>query len=186
MGIDRIDVLHIHDPEQDYPTSSTDALRALAELRGRGTIGAVSLGVNHADVAARFLRDTGADGPDVVLLAGRYTLLDQSGAEELLPLCEKLGVAVLAAGVFQGGVLAEGAPHGQELPADLVRRIDRLREVCGRWDVPLLAAAVQFPLAHPAVPAVVVGARSPQEITEVAGWMDHEIPAAFWRELERH
>jgi D-threo-aldose 1-dehydrogenase len=187
MGIDRIDVLHIHDPELDYATSSTEALRALAELRGRGTIGAVSLGVNHADIAARFLRETGAEGPDCILLAGRYTLLDQSGADELLPLCEKLGVAVLAAGVFQGGVLAAGAPPGPErLPTELVRRIDRLRQVCRRYDVPLLAAAVQFPLAHPAVPAVVVGARSPQEITEVAGWMDHEIPAAFWQALERH
>jgi D-threo-aldose 1-dehydrogenase len=187
MGIDRIDVLHIHDPELDYPTASTEALRALAELRGRGTIQAVSLGVNHADVAARFLRETGTDGPDCILLAGRYTLLDQSGADELLPLCEKLGVAVLAAGVFQGGVLAEGAPHGRErLPSAVVRRIELLRELSRRYDVPLLAAAVQFPLAHPAVPAVVVGARSPQEITEVAAWMDHEIPSAFWQALDRH
>ncbi|MGW1343945.1 aldo/keto reductase [Kribbella sp. NPDC002412] len=187
MGIDRIDILHIHDPDLDYATASTDAMRALAELRGRGTIRAISLGVNHADVAARFLRDTGAKGPDCILLAGRYTLLDQSGAEELLPLCEKLGVAVLAAGVFQGGVLAEGAPHGQQpLPKALVRRIERLRELSRRHDVPLLAAAVQFPLSHPAVPAVVVGARNPQEITEVAAWLDHEIPTKFWTELERH
>ncbi|TDD27057.1 aldo/keto reductase [Kribbella turkmenica] len=186
IGIDRIDILHIHDPDLDYPTASTEALKALAELRGRGTIRAVSLGVNHADVAARFLRDTGPAGPDCILLAGRYTVLDQSGAGELLPLCEELGVAVLAAGVFQGGVLAEGAPHGYErLPVDLVRRIDRFRELCRRYDVPLLAAAVQFPLAHPAVPAVVVGARTPQEITEVAGWMDHEIPSAFWHALDR-
>ncbi len=105
MGIDRIDILHVHDPDLDYATASTDAMRALAELRGRGTIRAISLGVNHADVAARFLRDTGPVGPDCILLAGRYSLLDQSGADELLPLCEKLGVAVLAAGVFQGGVL---------------------------------------------------------------------------------
>jgi D-threo-aldose 1-dehydrogenase len=180
MGIDRIDILHVHDPDLDYATASTEAMRALAELRGRGTIRAISLGVNHADVAARFLRDTGPDGPDCILLAGRYSLLDQSGADELLTLCEKLGVAVLAAGVFQGGVLAQSAPHGAP---ELVRRIDRLRGVCRRYDVPLLAAAVQFPLAHPAVPAVVVGARSPQEITEVAAWLDHEIPPEFWAAL---
>ncbi|WP_433165163.1 aldo/keto reductase [Kribbella sp. CA-247076] len=186
IGIDRIDVLHIHDPDLDYPTAATEAFKALTELRGRGTIRAISLGVNHADVAARFLRDTGPAGPDCLLLAGRYTLLDQSGADELLPLCEQLGVAVIAAGVFQGGVLAEGAPHGYErLPVELVRRIDRLRELSRRYDVPLLAAAVQFPLAHPAVPAVVVGARTPQEITEVAQWMDHEIPPAFWDALDR-
>ncbi|NIK54752.1 aldo/keto reductase [Kribbella shirazensis] len=186
MGIDRIDVLHIHDPELDFPTASTEAFRALRELRGRGTIRAISLGVNHADVAARFLRETDG-GPDLVLLAGRYTLLDQSGADELLPLCEKLGVAVLAAGVFQGGVLADtadGAPHGYaRVPRDVLRRIDVLRELCRAYDVPLLAAAVQFPLTHPAVPAVVVGARSPREITEVAAWHDQEIPEAFWSAL---
>ncbi|MFG1818850.1 aldo/keto reductase [Kribbella sp. NPDC049174] len=182
MGIDRIDILHIHDPDLDYLTASTEALRALTELRGRGTIRAISLGVNHADVAARFLRDTGSAGPDCILLAGRYSLLDQSGADELLPLCEKLGVAVIAAGVFQGGVLAQSAP--QAAP-EVVRRIDRLRELSRRYDVPLLAAAVQFPLAHPAVPTMVVGARSPQEITEVAAWMDYEIPSAFWDALDR-
>jgi D-threo-aldose 1-dehydrogenase len=189
MGIDRIDILHIHDPELDYATASTEALRALAELRGRGTIRAISLGVNHADVAARFLRDTGPSGPDCILLAGRYTLLDQSGAAELLPLCEELGVAVIAAGVFQGGVLADtadGVPAGYALaPPAVLQRIAGLRELCRQYGVPLLAAALQFPLAHPAVPAVVVGARTPREITEVARWMELEIPTAFWSALER-
>lgn len=184
MGIDRIDVLHIHDPELDFTTASSEAFRALAELRGRGTIRAISLGVNHADVAAEFLRETTVD---IILLAGRYTLLDQSGADELLPLCEKLGVAVLAAGVFHGGVLADtadGAPHGYErVPRDMLRRIDVLREVCSAYGVPLLAAAVQFPLTHPAVPAVVVGARSPREIAEVAAWHEYEVPDAFWTAL---
>ncbi|TCC04337.1 aldo/keto reductase [Kribbella soli] len=192
MGIDRIDVLHIHDPELDFLTASTEAFRALVELRGRGTIRAISLGVNHTDVAARFLRESavdvrGVEGPDVILLAGRYSLLDQSGADELLPLCEKLGVAVIAAGVFHGGVLADtadGAPHGYErVPRDVLRRIDVLRELCSAYGVPLLAAAVQFPLTHPAVPAVVVGARSPREIAEVAAWHEYEVPEAFWTAL---
>ena len=185
MGIDRVDVLHIHDPELDFTKASTEAFHALVELRGRGTIRAISLGVNHADVAARFLRET--TGVDVILLAGRYNLLDQSGADELLPLCQKLGVAVLAAGVFHGGVLADtadGAPHGYErVPQDMLRRIDVLREVCSAYGVPLLAAAVQFPLTHPAVPAVVVGARSPREIAEVAAWHEYEVPEAFWTGL---
>ena len=173
MGIDRIDVLHIHDPELDFATASTEAYRALIELRDRGTISAVSLGVNHADVAAQFIRTTGR-GPDCILLAGRYNLLDQSGADELLPLCHHLGIPVLAAGVFQGGALAD---QGVVQP--------RLRALCRQYDVPLLAAAVQFPLTHPAVPAVVVGARSPQEITEVAQLLEFEIPAGFWAALER-
>jgi D-threo-aldose 1-dehydrogenase len=189
MGIDRIDILHIHDPDLDFASASTEALRALTELRGRGTIRAISLGVNHADVAARFLRETGPAGPDCILLAGRYTVLDQSGADELLPLCRDLGVAVLAAGVFQGGVLADssdGAPHGyQKVPPELAGRVEGLRALCRQYGVPLLAAAVQFPLAHPAVPAVVVGARSAPEVTEIAALLEHEIPDRFWSALER-
>lgn len=189
MGIDRIDILHIHDPDLDFATASTDALRALAELRGRGTIRAISLGVNHADVAARFLRETGTSGPDCILLAGRYSLLDQSGAEELLPLCHDLGVAVLAAGVFQGGVLADssdGAPHGYgKVPAELAARIEGLRTLSNQYGVPLLAAALQFPLSHPAVPAVVVGVRSAPEVSEIAGLLEFDIPGSFWTALER-
>lgn len=189
MGIDRIDVLHIHDPDLNFATASTETLRALAELRGRGTIRAISLGVNHADVAARFLRETGPTGPDCILLAGRYTLLDQSGADELLPLCQDLGVAVLGAGVFQGGVLADSsdeAPHGySKIPPELAARIEALRTLCRRYDVPLLAAALQFPLTHSAIPAIVVGARSAPEVSEIAGFLEFEIPRDFWAALER-
>jgi D-threo-aldose 1-dehydrogenase len=177
MGIDRIDVLHIHDPELDFATASTETYRALIELRDRGTIKALSLGVNHADVAVRFVQATGR-GPDCILLAGRYTLLDQTGADELLPLCHDRGIPILAAGVFQGGALISPPPT-------LAPRIDRLRALCRQYGVPLLAAAVQFPLAHPAVPAVVVGARSPREITEVAQLLEVEMPAALWATLER-
>lgn len=189
LGIGQIDILHIHDPDLDFPTASTEALRALRELRGRGTIRAISLGVNHADVAARFLRETGASGPDCILLAGRYTLLDQSGADELLPLCRSLGVAVLAAGVFQGGVLADasdGAPHGySKVPPALAERIAALRRLTSQYDVPLLAAAVQFPLLDPAVPAVVVGARSAAEVSELVDLLEHEIPERFWAALRK-
>lgn len=189
MGVDRIDILHIHDPELDYVTASTEAMRALTELRDRGTIRAISLGVNHADVAARFLRDTGTSGPDCILLAGRYTLLDRTGADELLPLCHDLGVAVLGAGVFQGGVLTDTAagvrPGYAKVPPAVLRRIAGLRDLCRRYDVPLLAAAVQFPFTHPAVPAIVVGARTPEEITDTANWLAHPIPSTFWSALSR-
>jgi D-threo-aldose 1-dehydrogenase len=189
LGLDRVDVLHIHDPELDFGTAVVDAFRALDELRRLGVIRAVSLGVNHADVAARFLHEVAAPGPDCILLAGRWSLLDQSGAAELLPLCRRQGVAVLAAGVFQGGVLADptpGAPHGfAEVPVDLRRRIEAIRSVCRRYDVPVLAAALRFPLTHPAVPVVVVGARSPEEIEETAALLDYEIPPDLWTDLRR-
>ncbi len=184
LGLDRVDVLHIHDPDQDFGRAATEAFRALADLRDRGTIAAVSLGVNHADVAARFVR---AAEPDCILLAGRYTLLDQSGADDLLPLCAERGVAILAAGLFGGGVLADpspGAPHGYgEVPPALAARIEAIRAICRHYDVPPLAAAAQFPFTHPAMTAIVVGARSPAEITETAALLDHPIPAALWTDL---
>jgi len=187
LGLDHVDVLHIHDPDQDFPTAVTEAFRALTELRSRGVIRAVSLGVNHADVAARFLREVDEPGPDCLLLAGRYSLLDQSGAGELIPLCAERGVAVMAAGVFQGGVLADpspDAPHGfTAVPAELAARIEAIRSTCHRYDVPPLAAAVHFPLLNPTVPVVVVGARTPAEISETAALLAHEIPADLWTDL---
>ncbi|WP_347877205.1 aldo/keto reductase [Streptomyces sp. 8K308] len=121
------------------------------------------------------------------MLAGRYTLLDQSGLAELLPLCADRGVAVLAAGVYQSGLLADprpGAPHGHTpVPPALAARVRALRAVCERHAVPPLAAAIQFPLAHPAVAAVVVGARTPAEVTNSADMLAHPVPWALWSDL---
>ncbi|MEV4627347.1 aldo/keto reductase [Micromonospora sp. NPDC049523] len=188
LGLDRIDVLHVHDPEQDYPTALTEAYRALADLRAAGVIRAVSLGVNHADVAARFIREAPAPGPDCVLLAGRYTLLDQSGSADLLPLCQQRGIAVMAAGVFQSGLLAEprtGAAYGYgRVPDTLLSRVRALRHLCRRYDVPPLAAAIQFAFGHPSVAAVVVGARAPHEMDDNAALLTHPIPPELWRRMK--
>ncbi|WP_151479613.1 aldo/keto reductase [Streptomyces albicerus] len=184
LGLGRVDVLHVHDPDEDFGAAVGEAYRALAELRARGVIGAVSLGVNHAPVAARFLKEAASPGPDCVLLAGRYNLLDQSGLDELLPLCAERGVAVMAAGVYQSGLLADprpGAPHGYaSVPAELTARIGALRRVSADFDVPLLAAAVQFPLGHPAVASVVVGARSADEVAGSVDLFNHPVPPDFW------
>jgi aryl-alcohol dehydrogenase-like predicted oxidoreductase len=184
LGLGHVDVLHVHDPDEDFGAAVGEAYRALAELRARGVIGAVSLGVNHAPVAARFLKEAASPGPDCVLLAGRYNLLDQSGLDELLPLCAERGVAVMAAGVYQSGLLADprpGAPHGYaSVPAELAARIGALRRVCADFDVPLLAAAVQFPLGHPAVASVVVGARSADEVAGSVDLFNHPVPPDFW------
>jgi D-threo-aldose 1-dehydrogenase len=188
LGLDRVDVLHVHDPDEDFGTAVGEAYRALAALRERGVIGAVSVGVNHAPVAARFLREAEPPGPDCVLLAGRYTLLDRSGLDELLPLCAERGVAVLAAGVYQSGLLADpraGAPHGYtEIPVELAARVRELRAVCAEFGVPPLAAAVQFPFGHPAVAGVVVGARTPEEVSGTAGFLGHPVPADLWAALK--
>ncbi|WBB57766.1 aldo/keto reductase [Streptomyces sp. WMMC500] len=184
LGLDRIDVLHVHDPDEDFPVAVTDAYRALAELRARGTVGAVSIGVNHAPVAARYLREAAAPGPDCVMLAGRYNLLDHTGLDELLPLCADRGVAVLAAGVYQSGLLTDprpGAPHGYAtVPAPLARRVAAWHALCRRYAVPPAAAAVRFPFGHPAVTGVVVGARTAAEVADTARAFAHPVPAEFW------
>ncbi|MGW3730774.1 aldo/keto reductase [Streptomyces sp. NPDC000851] len=188
LRLDRVDVVHVHDPDEDFPTAVREAYRALADLRDAGTVGAVSIGVNHAPVAVRFLREAAPPGPDCVLLAGRYTLLDQSGLDELLPLCAERGVAVMAAGVYQGGLLADprpGALHGYgAVPRRLLWRVRAWAAVCRAFDVPLLAAAVQFPLGHPAVTSVVVGARSPDEVTGSVDFFNHPVPPVFWRAVK--
>lgn len=188
LGLDRIDILHIHDPEQNYPMALAEAYRALADLRSAGVIRAVSLGVNHADVAARFLREAPEPGPDCVLLAGRYSLLDQSGLVDLLPLCLERGVGVMVAGVFQSGLLAQprsGVAYGYaEVPAAVLARVQALRDTCARHGIPPLAAAIQFPFGHPAVTSVVVGARAPHEVANSADLLAVPIPAELWADLK--
>ncbi|AUH41751.1 aldo/keto reductase [Streptomyces sp. CMB-StM0423] len=184
LGLDRIDVLHVHDPDEDFPVAVTDAYRALAELRARGTVGAVSIGVNHAPVAARYLREVAAPGPDCVMLAGRYNLLDHTGLDELLPLCAARGVAVLAAGVYQSGLLTDlrpEAPHGYAtVPPALAHRVTAWRTLCRRHAVPPTAAAIAFPFGHPAVTSVVIGARAPAEVADTARAFAHPIPPELW------
>ncbi|MFI9375066.1 aldo/keto reductase [Streptomyces parvulus] len=184
LGLDRIDVLHVHDPDEDFPAAVSDAYRALAELRARRAVGAVSIGVNHAPVAARYLREVAAPGPDCVMLAGRYNLLDRSGLDELLPLCAARGVAVMVAGVYQSGLLADprpGMPHGYStVPEALAGRVAAWHALCRDHGVPPTAAAVQFPFGHAAVTSVVVGARTPDEVEDTARMLAHPVPPAFW------
>jgi D-threo-aldose 1-dehydrogenase len=180
----RADILHLHDPDHHFGQAVTEALPALTELRARGRIGAVSAGMNQAGMLADLVR-TGA--LDCVLLAGRFTLLDQSGADELLPLCADRGVSVIAGGVFNSGLLADprpGAPFDYA-PAgpDLLDRALAVRAVCDRHGVPLRAAAIQFPFTHPAVSCVLVGARSPAEVTDAVRMAGVVIPAVLWKDL---
>ncbi|SOD65696.1 D-threo-aldose 1-dehydrogenase [Streptomyces zhaozhouensis] len=182
LGLERVDVLHVHDPEQDFAGAVGETYRALADLRAADTVRAVSIGVNHADVAVRYLREAPAPGPDCVMLAGRWNLVDQSGLDELLPLCQERGVAVLAAGVLHSGLLADPDAH-PDAPAAAAGRARAVHEVCARHGVPPVAAALQFPFGHPAVTAVVVGARTPEEITRSARLLAHPLPAAVWADL---
>jgi len=185
LGLDRIDILHIHDPDDHYEQALHGAYRALDTLRSEGTIAAVGAGMNQAEMLARFARDANFD---CFLLAGRYTLLDRIGAKELLPLCVERGIAVVAGGVFNSGILAN--PNSdthynyRPAPAELIRRALELKAICERHGVDLKAAALQFPLRHPAIAVVLTGPRSVAELEENIRMFQAPIPDDLWRELE--
>lgn len=184
LGLDRVDVLLIHDPDDHYEEALTGAYRALDRLRSEGTVAAVGAGMNQAEMLARFAREADFN---CFLLAGRYTLLDRSGARDLLPLCQERGISVIAGGVFNSGILAgpTSDPHYNYRPApgDLVQRALGLKAICERYGVDLKAAALQFPLRHPAIPAVLMGCRSVGELEENLHLFEARIPDDLWQEL---
>jgi D-threo-aldose 1-dehydrogenase len=181
LGLDRIDIALVHDPDDHYEEALAGAFRALARLREEGVVRAIGAGMNQTELLCRFARE--AD-PDCFLVAGRYTLLDRSADDELLPLCEERGIAVIAGGVFNSGVLADGETYDYA-PAQpaVLERAAELRAVCARYGVPLAAAAVQFPSRHPAVAAVLAGCRSPAEVEEDARLFELDLPDELWQEL---
>jgi D-threo-aldose 1-dehydrogenase len=185
LGIDRIDIALIHDPDEHWEAAIGEAFPALARLRDEGVIRAVGAGMNQSAMLARFAREGDFD---VFLLAGRYTLLDQEALDELLPLCLDRDVAVLVGGVMNSGVLADprSGSHFNYLPAppEVIDRARRLAVVCARHDVPLKAAAIQFPLAHPAVTSIVAGVRIREHLDEYPVLMRRSIPAELWLDLK--
>lgn len=185
LGLDRVDILHIHDPDNHYEEAMKGSYRALLRLREEGVIRAVGVGMNQAKMLARFA----VEGDfDCFLCAGRYTLVDHTALKRLLPLCEERQISLIIGGPYNSGILAQGTVEGatfdyRKAPAQIVDRVRRVEEVCARHGTPLKAAALQFPLAHPAVAAVIPGARSPEEVDESARMFEFEIPADFWSEL---
>jgi len=184
LGMDRIDLLLIHDPDEHHNEALTGAYRALDHLRSDGTIKAVGAGMNQAEMLVRFAREADFD---CFLLAGRYTLMDRAGADELLPLCLERGIAVIAGGVFNSGVLADPGPqaHFNYMPAPphIVDRARQIKAVCERHGVDIKAAALQFPLRHPAVTSVLTGCRSVAEVEENVRLFQTPIPDALWDDL---
>ncbi|MFG1958942.1 aldo/keto reductase [Nonomuraea sp. NPDC049028] len=184
LGLDRVDIALIHDPDAHADQAISEAYPALAELRSQGVIGAIGVGMNQWQVPLRFVQETDID---VVMLAGRYTLIDQSGLP-LLDACADRGVRVLAAGVFNSGLLATSTPGGtynyEPAPAEVLDRARRIAKVCERYDVPLPQAAMAFPLRHSAVASIVIGARSPEEVASNAALWERPVPDNLWSELE--
>jgi D-threo-aldose 1-dehydrogenase len=181
LGLDRVDIAFVHDPDDHFDEALAGSFRALVGLRDEGVVRAIGVGANQPAVLCRFARE--AD-PDCFLVAGRFTALDRTAEAELLPLCEERGIAVIAGGVFNSGVMAGGTTFDYEAaPPEIVARVEGLRELCGRHGVPLPAAAVQFPLRHPAVPTVLVGCRTPDEVAEDVRLAGLGLPDDLWAEL---
>jgi D-threo-aldose 1-dehydrogenase len=184
LGLERVDALLIHDPDDAFSEALAGAYPALARLRDEGSITAVGVGMNQSEMLEAFARHGTFD---CFLLAGRYTLLDQSGLNTLLPLCEREGISIIAGGVYNSGILAdpEHAPHYDYRPAEAARveQVRRIRAICDHHAVPLKAAAIRFPLGHPAVSCVIIGCRSPEELDENVEMFETPIPEELWDDL---
>jgi D-threo-aldose 1-dehydrogenase len=187
LHLDRIDVVFVHDADDYYRAALDGAFPALEELRSQGVIRSYGAGMNQSEMLADFVRNTDLD---VVLLAGRYTLFEQGALDELLPLCERRGVSVVAGGVFNSGLLATDRPGPRATynyapaSADVLARANRIADVCERHGVLLPAVAVQFVLSHPAIATACLGARSAAEVERNTKLLDVHVPDELWSELK--
>jgi D-threo-aldose 1-dehydrogenase len=198
LGLARIDIALIHDVDfwtikdravlaERFKTVMDSGFKALDELRKAGIIGAIGVGINEADTSLRFIQ---AGNFDCMLLAGRYTLLEQGGLEAFLPECVKRNVSVILGGPYNSGILTGGVKPGAThdyvaAPAQLIEKAQRIEAVCQRHGVELGAAAMQFPLFHPAVCSVIPGALSVSEVKQNVSRMSAKIPSDLWSELKR-
>lgn len=194
LGLSRIDLAFIHDLEpraygEAYPEKFREAVdgcyRALDDMRREGIIRGIGAGLNEADAAVRLIE---AADLDCLMLAGRYTLIEQQTLDDVLPLAQQKGVSIIIGAPFNSGVLASGATataryNNKPLEPALRQRVLTMEAICRQFDVPLAAAALQFPLAHPAVVSIVAGMASADEVARNVGYITREIPPAFWRTL---
>ncbi|MEV0136540.1 aldo/keto reductase [Dactylosporangium sp. NPDC050688] len=185
-GLDRIDVVYLHDPDRHWRQAAAEAVPALTELRDQGVIGAVGAGMNQSAMLTRFIQETDID---LVMCAGRYTLLEQGALHDLLPAAQRSGVGVVIAGVYNSGLLATDRPPAdatydyRQAPAELIDRARRIAGICEAHGVTLPAAALAFVRAHPAVTATVVGLRSRAEVLQTLQRAGTDVPDAVWASL---
>ncbi|OYV33187.1 MAG: pyridoxal 4-dehydrogenase [Rhodospirillales bacterium 20-64-7] len=198
LGLNKIDILYIHDIGELTHGPAANArhmaalygsgFKALEQLRGDGTITAFGLGVNEIEVAQEIVERAQID---LLLMAGRYTLLDRTAARELLPRCQAAGTAVITGGVFNSGILATGTRAADAhfnyaaAPPEILRKVATLEAVAERHGVPLPAAALQFPLRHPGIAGVLFGAAAPGPVRQNAAYAQMPIPEAAWAEFDQ-
>ncbi|MEN5082914.1 aldo/keto reductase [Bosea sp. TWI1241] len=196
LGVDRIDIVLIHDVdvrthgaeavEGRFREAMDGAYRALERLRSAGAVAAIGVGVNEAAMCERFAR---AGDFDTMLLAGRYSLLEQPALASFLPLALEKGIGLMLGGVFNSGILATGPVPGarydyRPAPPEILARVAAIAAVCDRHGVTLRRAALQFPLGHPAVASLVMGAVTPAEVADQLAALADPVPAALWAELK--
>lgn len=186
LNLDRVDIAYIHDADDHWEQAIGEAYPTLADLRSQGVVQAIGVGMNQWEMEARFAREGDFD---CFLLAGRYTLLDQSGLAELMPVCRDRNVSLVLGGPYNSGILASDlgprATYNYETaPPEIIENARKIKAVCDRHAVPLKAAALQFGLLHPTVAATIPGPRSVAEVEENFRMAGHPIPADLWAELK--
>ncbi|MCV6593686.1 MAG: aldo/keto reductase [Silicimonas sp.] len=195
LALESMDIAFIHDIDvftrgDEQPEVFKQAMdgswKALEKLRDEGVVKAIGVGVNEWEVCHEALKQRDFD---CFLLAGRYTLLEQESLDHFLPLCEERGAAVVVGGGFNSGILATGAVEGAKYnyapaPAEIMEKVAKIEQVCAAHNVPLPAAALQFVVAHPAVPSFIAGTRTVDQLTKNLEWFSHPIPGDFWAELK--
>ena len=196
LGTDRLDLLLIHDVdvwthgrdaiEQRFREAMEGAYVALDKLRGEGVVKGIGIGVNEADMCVRFAK---AGSFDTMLLAGRYSLLEQPALAEFLPLAQQQGIGVMLGGVFNSGILATGAVSGakynyRDAPPDILDRVSRIERVCAAHNTPLPTAALHFALGHPTVASLVLGGQTPEEVERNVAALSTKVPGALWSDLK--
>jgi D-threo-aldose 1-dehydrogenase len=188
LGLDRLDIVYLHDPDEHWDEASTSGIDALIELRDQGVVTAIGAGMNQSAMLAEFVKRCDVD---VVMLAGRYTLLEQGAADELLPVADERGVGVVAAAVYNSGLLssprvaADATYDYAPPPAALVEKANQIANVCESFGVTMPDAAVAFPLRHSAVVSVVVGMRTAQQVDSNIERYETQVPDELWAELQR-
>jgi D-threo-aldose 1-dehydrogenase len=186
LGVDRIDIAYLHDPDEHWEAASTTGVAALVELRDQGVVGAIGAGMNQAGMLADFIerRDV-----DVVMVAGRYTLLDPSAADRLLPLAAERSVAVVAAAVYNSGLLSAARPPADArydyaaAPRELWERAHAIADAAEAAGVSLPAAAIAYPLRQPGIASVVVGLRTAAQVASTIERYEAVVPPELWEHL---
>ncbi|WP_433538469.1 aldo/keto reductase [Micromonospora sp. CA-249363] len=182
-GLDRVDIVYLHDPDEHWEQAASEGVPALVELRDQGVVGAIGAGMNQSAMLARFVQETDID---VVMCAGRYTLLEQGAVDDLLPAAQAAGVGVVIAGVYNSGLLARDQPPAdatynyQQAPPEVIERARRIAAVCQEYGVTLPQAALAFVRRHPVVVSTVVGLRDEAQVTETLRRFDADVPEQLW------